>query len=115
MSSSSGRFSRFPAVNRDVAPSIRIDQLEGLVTAESVDGDVIEVQGVEVVVTEQSDVTEVKPVVPEVQEIQVPDLNAPELIEWFGKNKKRRAAALEAELKGKNRKGVLLELGHKVD
>jgi hypothetical protein len=89
---SSGRFSKYPAINRDVPSLPRLTEAtdEDEVTAD-------EETTVEAVEPDQEIEPEVEPD-KEDQVIEVPEgLTVPELLEWAGEDEDRKAAVLAAE------------------
>jgi len=104
--SGSGRYSRFPAVNRGGAP------VPAAAPAPAPVAPPVEAVEPEPVVEEnpQPEV-EVEAVAPEEEAVEVPDTNVDDLLAWAGDDEDRRAAALAAENSRTDpRKTVLREL-----
>ena len=91
MSKASGRFSRFPAVNRGVPG-------HGSTYPERVAGTPL----VEAPVPASDPEPQV-----EVETVDLEAMTVNEVLHWAGDDAERRAFALDAELTGRNRKGVL--------
>ena len=89
MSKPSGRFSRYPAVNRDVAPhgATYAERMAGATPADATSKPAHKVQAV---------------ALPEVDAMTVR-----EVLDWVGSDAARREAVVQAESAGRGRKGIL--------
>lgn len=112
---SSGRYSRYPAVNRDIAPTPRAERFGGppVVTPELVAEPVVApVEETPVAFVPPPVVEVAAPVIYEMPD-GTPDLSsmaAPDVLSWVGADEVRREVALANELAGRQRKGLVAAL-----